>query len=223
MPQEKKFNLTVPVISLKNISWKAPGAGFSLHDVSLTIPDNTYAVLMGSTGCGKTSLLEILCGLRQPSQGQIFLDDRDVTLLEPRERRIGYVPQDLALFPGRRVKAQLSFALQMRGLSDETLIQQLAEDLRITHILERLPEQLSGGEKQRVALARALAAQPRVLLLDEPLSALDESTREDAMTLLRTLQSKHALTVLHVTHSSSEANALGQLRLRLDHGQIVSA
>lgn len=223
MPQEKKFNLTVPVISLKNISWKAPGAGFSLHDVSLTIPDNTYAVLMGSTGCGKTSLLEILCGLRQPSQGQIFLDDRDVTFLEPRERRIGYVPQDLALFPGRRVKAQLSFALQMRGLSDETLIQQLAEDLRITHILERLPEQLSGGEKQRVALARALAAQPRVLLLDEPLSALDESTREDAMTLLRTLQSKHALTVLHVTHSSSEANALGQLRLRLDHGQIVSA
>ena len=223
MPQEKKFNPTVPVISLKNISWKAPGAGFSLHDVSLTIPDNTYAVLMGSTGCGKTSLLEILCGLRQPSQGQIFLDDRDVTLLEPRERRIGYVPQDLALFPGRRVKAQLSFALQMRGLSDETLLQQLAEDLRITHILERLPEQLSGGEKQRVALARALAAQPRVLLLDEPLSALDESTREDAMTLLRTLQSKHALTVLHVTHSSGEANALGQLRLRLDHGQIVSA
>ncbi len=222
MPQEKKFNLTIPVISLKNISWKAPGEGFKLHDISLTIPDNTYAVLMGSTGCGKTSLLEIVCGLRQPNQGQIFLDDRDVTLLEPRERRIGYVPQDLALFPGRRVKAQLSFALQMRGLSDETLIQQLAEDLRITHLLERLPEQLSGGEKQRVALARALAAQPRVLLLDEPLSALDESTREDAMTLLRTLQSKHALTVLHVTHSSSEANTLGQLRLRLDDGQIVS-
>ena len=211
------------MISLKNISWKAPNAGFSLHDVSLTIPDNTYAVLMGSTGCGKTSLLEIICGLRHPSQGQIFLDDRDVTFLEPRERRIGYVPQDLALFPGRRVKAQLRFALQMRGLSDETIIQQLAEDLHISHLLDRLPDQLSGGEKQRVALARALAAQPRVLLLDEPLSALDESTREDAMTLLRTLQSKHTLTVLHVTHSSSEADALGQLRLRLDHGQIVSA
>ena len=209
------------MISLKNIFWQAPGAGFNLHDISLTIPDNTYAVLMGSTGCGKTSLLEIICGLRQPNQGQILLDDRDVSILEPRERRIGYVPQDLALFPGRRVKAQLSFASQMRGLHQEALILQLAENLHISHLLDRLPEQLSGGEKQRVALARALAAQPRVLLLDEPLSALDESTREDAMNLLRTLQSQHALTVLHVTHSSSEADALGQLRLRLDQGKIV--
>jgi molybdate/tungstate transport system ATP-binding protein len=209
------------MISLKNISWKAAGVGFSLQNVSLTIPSNTYAVLMGSTGCGKTSLLEILCGLRQPSQGQIFLDDRDVTRLEPRDRRIGYVPQDLALFPGRLVKDQIRFSLQMRGLQDEDLIQKLADDLGITHLLDRLPDQLSGGEKQRVALARALAAQPRVLLLDEPLSALDEATREDAMTLLRSLQSKHSLTVLHVTHSRSEAEALGQLRLRFDQGQVV--
>lgn len=209
------------MISLKNISWKAPGADFSLQDVSLTIPSNTYAVLMGSTGCGKTSLLEILCGLRQPCHGHIFLDDLEVTHLEPRERRIGYVPQDLALFPGRLVKDQIGFALQMRGLLDDSLIQQLAEDLSIAHILKRLPDQLSGGEKQRVALARALAAQPRVLLLDEPLSALDEATRDEAMTLLRTLQSKHSLTVLHVTHSRSEAEALGQLRLKLDHGQII--
>lgn len=209
------------MISLKNISWKAAGVGFSLQNVSLTIPSNTYAVLMGSTGCGKTSLLEILCGLRQPSEGQIFLDDRDVTRLEPRDRRIGYVPQDLALFPGRLVKDQIRFSLQMRGLQDEDLIQKLAEDLGISHLLDRLPDQLSGGEKQRVALARALAAQPRVLLLDEPLSALDESTREDAMTLLRSLQSKHSLTVLHVTHSRSEAEALGQLRLRFDQGQVI--
>jgi molybdate/tungstate transport system ATP-binding protein len=211
------------VISLQNISWSAPSAGFRLKDVSLTIPSNTYAVLMGSTGCGKTSLLEILCGLRQPSQGQIFLDEREVTHLEPRDRRIGYVPQDLALFPGRKVKAQIGFPLQMRGLQDDPLILQLAEDLGISHLLERHPEQLSGGEKQRVALARALAAQPRVLLLDEPLSALDDATRQDAITLLRTLQSKHALTVLHVTHSRSEAEALGQLRLRLDQGQVILA
>ncbi|MCX6853392.1 MAG: ABC transporter ATP-binding protein [Verrucomicrobia bacterium] len=209
------------MISLKNISWKAAGVGFSLQNVSLTIPSNTYAVLMGSTGCGKTSLLEILCGLRQPSEGQIFLDDRNVTRLEPRDRRIGYVPQDLALFPGRLVKDQIRFSLQMRGLQDNDLIQRLADDLGITHLLDRLPDQLSGGEKQRVALARALAAQPRVLLLDEPLSALDESTREDAMTLLRSLQSKHSLTVLHVTHSRSEAEALGQLRLRFDQGQVI--
>ncbi len=209
------------MISLENISWKAPGAGFSLRDVTLTIPDNTYAVLMGATGCGKTSLLEILCGLRQPDSGKIVLDDRDVTHLEPRGRRIGYVPQDLALFPGRRVRDQISFALQMRGQKDDHLITQLAIDLGITHLLHRLPDLLSGGEKQRVALARALAAQPRVLLLDEPLSALDETTRDEAMELLRSLQSKHALTVLHVTHSRSEAHALGQLHLRLEQGQIV--
>lgn len=211
------------MISLNNISWKAPGAGFSLHDVSLTIPDNTYAVLMGATGCGKTSLLEILCGLRQPDSGQIILDDRDVTHLEPRERRIGYVPQDLALFPGRRVRDQISFALQMRGELNDSLVTQLAADLGISHLLDRLPDLLSGGEKQRVALARALAAQPRVLLLDEPLSALDEARRDEAVDLLRSLQSRHSLTVLHVTHSRSEAESLGQLRLRLEHGQIVQA
>ena len=209
------------MISLKNIFWKAPGAGFSLQDVSLEIPSNTYAVLMGSTGCGKTSLLEILCGLRKPDHGQIFLDDTDVTHLEPRQRRIGYVPQDLALFPGRLVQDQIRFPLQMRGQQDAELCQKLASDLGITHLLERLPDQLSGGEKQRVALARALAAQPRVLLLDEPLSALDESTREDAMNLLQTIQVRHALTVLHVTHSRSEAAALGQLRLRLEQGKII--
>jgi ABC-type sugar transport system ATPase subunit len=209
------------MISLQNISWKAPGAAFSLRDISLTIPDNTYAVLMGATGCGKTSLLEILCGLRQPDSGQIILDDRDVTRLEPRERRIGYVPQDLALFPGRRVRDQIGFALQMRGRQDNQLIVQLAADLGITHLLDRLPDLLSGGEKQRVALARALAAQPRVLLLDEPLSALDEATRGEAVDVLRSLQIKHTLTVLHVTHSRSEAESLGQLHLRLDQGRII--
>jgi ABC-type Fe3+/spermidine/putrescine transport system ATPase subunit len=209
------------MISLRHISWKAPGTGFSLNDISLTIPDNTYAVLMGATGCGKTTLLEILCGLRQPQRGQILLDDRDVTHCEPRERRIGYVPQDLALFPARRVREQISFSLQMRGLRGDGLVSQLAADLGISHLMERLPEMLSGGEKQRVALARALAAQPRVLLLDEPLSALDESTRDEAVGLLRDLQLKHSLTVLHVTHSRTEAEALGQTRLRMEAGQIV--
>lgn len=210
------------MISLRNISWQAPGAHFGLVDISLTIPDNTYAVLMGATGCGKTTLLEILCGLRTPQSGQIFLNERDVTDLEPRERGIGYVPQDLALFPGCRVHDQIHFALHMRGHKNHTLVQHPAADLGISHLLHRLPDQLSGGEKQRVALARALAAQPKVLLLDEPLSALDEDTRSEAMQLLGTIQKRHRLSVLHVTHSTSEAEALANLRLKLENGRIHS-
>lgn len=209
------------MISLEAITWKAPGGAFGLQQISLSIPDKTYAVLMGSTGCGKTTLLEILCGLRTPQRGRILLDDRDVTYLEPRERGIGYVPQDLALFPGKRVRDQITFALKMRGLKDESgLVDELVTELGIGHLLDRLPDLLSGGEKQRVALARALAARPRVLLLDEPLSALDEGTRQSAMELLQTLQRRHNLTVLHVTHSQAEASALGQVQLRLSGGQI---
>ncbi len=212
------------MITLDSISWTAPGATFALRDVSLSIPANTYAVLMGSTGCGKTTLLELICGLRNPRSGRILLDSQDVTSLEPRQRGIGYVPQDLALFPAKRVRDQILFPLKMRGIKDGAkIVQELVEELGIAHLLDRLPDNLSGGEKQRVALARALAAQPRVLLLDEPLSALDETTHGTAMELLRTLQARHSLTVLHVTHSPSEAAALGQMRLKLMDGCVVEA
>ncbi|GEP42712.1 ATP-binding cassette domain-containing protein [Brevifollis gellanilyticus] len=210
------------MITLDSISWTAPGGRFALQNVSLAIPDNTYAVLMGSTGCGKTTLIEIICGLRRPRGGRVLLDGRDVTRLEPRERGIGYVPQDLALFPAKRVREQIHFPIKMRGMRDgEKIVQELVEELGIEHLMDRLPDMLSGGEKQRVALARALAAQPRVLLLDEPLSALDETTHGTALELLRTLQARHSLTVLHVTHSPSEAAALGQMRLRLLDGCVV--
>lgn len=208
------------MISLRDISWQAPGSNFGLKEISFTIPDNTYAVLMGTTGCGKTSLLEILCGLRAPDSGKIILDERDVTDLEPRERGIGYVPQDLALFPGYLVHDQIHFAPHMRGQKNHALVKKLASDLGITHLLNRLPDQLSGGEKQRVALARALAAEPRVLLLDEPISALDEDTRDEAVRLLRSIQKLHSLSVLHVTHSTSEAESLADLRLKFESGKI---
>jgi ABC-type sugar transport system ATPase subunit len=210
------------MISLEAITWKAPSGAFGLQQISLSIPDNTYAVLMGSTGCGKTTLLEILCGLRTPQSGRILLDDRDVTRLQPRERGIGYVPQDLALFPAKLVRDQILFAPLIRGWKDgEEILNDLANELGISHLLDRLPDALSGGEKQRVALARALAARPRVLLLDEPLSALDEGTRNTAMELLRTLQVRHSLTVLHVTHSAAEAVALGHMQLRLIDGKVL--
>jgi len=210
------------MIQLDHITWKVSGRTI-LESVSVAIPANTYAVLMGPTGCGKTTLLEILCGLRRPTAGRVLLDSVDVTDLEPRERGIGYVPQDLALFPGLSVREQIGFAPKLRGVPAAELNQQvdrLAGQFGIVPLLDRLPDMLSGGEKQRVALARALAARPRLLLLDEPLSALDESMRAEAMALLQRVQQEHALTVLHVTHSSSEAAALGTLHLRMVAGRL---
>ncbi|GAA5142993.1 hypothetical protein GCM10023213_29860 [Prosthecobacter algae] len=208
------------MIQLEHIAWQAPG-GFSLKNISLVIPTGTYAVLMGSTGCGKTSLLEILCGLRPPTAGRILLNDRDVTHLEPRHRRIGYLPQDLALFLSKNVREQIGFAPFLQADPEAaSLVTSLATELGIHHLLDRQPDYLSGGEKQRVALARALAARPSVLLLDEPLSALDEATHAEAAELLKNLQTRHRLTVLHVTHSRREAELLGQMRLRLEKGQI---
>ncbi len=210
------------MIQLENIRWHIAGRTI-VDDLSVSIPANTYAVLMGPTGCGKTSLLEIICGLRHPSAGRVLLDGRDVTRLEPRERGIGYLPQDLALFPGLTVRQQIAFAPRLAGMSasdQQALVDRLADQLGITALLDRQPDGLSGGEKQRVALARALAARPKLLLLDEPLSALDESRRAEASSLLQSIQKEHSLTVLHVTHSSSEAQMLGQLHLRMSDGRL---
>jgi ABC-type sugar transport system ATPase subunit len=176
---------------------------------------------MGSTGCGKTTLLEVLCGLRQPQKGRVLIDGREVTSLEPRERGIGYVPQDLALFPTLKVFDQIAFALKLRGLPAESRVRALADELAISHLLDRQPEALSGGEKQRVAIARALAANPKLLLLDEPLSALDEAMRGEAATMLKRIQQQHHLTVLHVTHSQAEATQLADLRLSFANGRVT--
>lgn len=211
------------MIQLDHIRWHVASRTV-LDDVTIAIPANTYAVLMGPTGCGKTSLLEIICGLRQPTSGRVLLDGRDVTHLEPRERGIGYVPQDLALFPRLTVRQQIAFAPKLAGMAaaeQQALVRRLADQLAITSLLDRQPDALSGGEKQRVALARALAARPRLLLLDEPLSALDENTRAEAASVLQSIQREHSLTVLHVTHSTAEAEALGQLHLRMGGGRLT--
>ena len=208
------------MIQLENITWST-GARVILDDLTLTIPSDTYAVLMGSTGCGKTTLLEVLCGLRQPQKGRVLIDGCDVTDLEPRERGIGYVPQDLALFPALKVFDQIGFALKLRRLPADARVRELADELAIAHLLDRQPEALSGGEKQRVAIARALAASPRLLLLDEPLSALDEAMRGEAATMLKRIQQQHHLTVLHVTHSHAEATQLADLRLSFANGRVA--
>ena len=211
-------------IRFDNLSWHA--GSFRLESVSFVVPTASYAVLMGKTGCGKTTLLEILCGLRQPAAGRLFIGERDVTELPPGERGIGYVPQDGAMFPTMTVRDQIGFALAIRRRAETEIaarVKELSEHLDVGHLLDRLPQHLSGGERQRVALGRALAAKPSVLLLDEPLSALDEELRDDLAVLLKRLQRELGITALHITHSRREAMQLADVIFRMGSGRVTEA
>jgi ABC-type sugar transport system ATPase subunit len=196
---------------------------FALKDVGFEVPTGQYAVLMGRTGAGKTTLLEALCGLKPVTGGTIRLNERDVTGLKPAERGIGYVPQDRALFQTMTVREHLAFALVIRNASHE-LIQQrvtkLSRLLGIEHLLDRRPHGLSGGEAQRVALGRALSAQPAILCLDEPLSALDDETKQGMYELLEKVQQTTGVTILHVTHNLDEAKVLADRIFRLQNGRV---
>jgi ABC-type sugar transport system ATPase subunit len=196
---------------------------FVLGGVQLVISEGAYAVLMGGTGEGKTTILEAICGLRQVTAGRVLLSGTDVTRWKPANRGVGYVPQDLALFPSITVRGHLEFALRLRGWSRNATaerVDELAGVLGIAPLLKRRVQKLSGGEAQRVALGRALSFRPQVLLLDEPLNALDETTRDRLCVLLRSLQQKSGLTVLHVTHSRAEARALAEKLFVLEKGRL---
>lgn len=196
---------------------------FRLADVALHVPAGKYALLMGTTGCGKTTVLEAVAGLRSITSGRIFLNDVDVTHSPPAERAIGYVPQDGALFTTMTVRDNLAFALTIRRRKVEEIterVRELADWLNVTHLLDRRAVGLSGGETQRIALGRALANHPPILLMDEPLSSLDEETRDRMIELLKGLPQRQRVTVLHVTHSRLEANRLGDLIFRLQDGRI---
>lgn len=209
------------MIRLDKVSWRA--AQFRLESVSFLVPAGTYCVLMGRTGSGKTTLVEIICGLRRSESGQVWVGERDVTHYPPAERGIGYVPQDGALFPTMTVREQLGFALRLRRRPASEIAQrvnELAAQLGIAPLLDRKPDGLSGGERQRVALGRALAARPTVLLLDEPLSALDEEKSDEIGALLKRIQREHRLTALHITHSRREAAQLADAVLRLEEGRV---
>lgn len=199
---------------------------FLLDRVSLEIPAGSYGVLMGQTGSGKTTILEAICGLRDLEGGRVQLGDRDVTDLRPADRGIGYVPQDRALFQTMTVRQNLAFApsiLRWSAVQIDARVAELAELLRLSPLLDRHPDGLSGGEAQRVALGRALAARPRILLLDEPLSALDDDTWEEMVALLRQVREATGVTTLHVTHRREEARTLADRVFVLDAGVLRAA
>ncbi len=205
------------MIAFRNVTLRA--GDFALRNLDFTIEADAYAVIMGRTGSGKTTILEALCGLRPVASGRIFLDGVDITNLPPGRRNVGYVPQDLALFETMTVREHLEFAPRLRRFSPERIAaktRDLSDLLALSSLLDRKPKGLSGGEAQRVALGRALSFEPPVLLLDEPLSALDEQTREEAQNLLRKVRENTGVTTLHITHNRHEAEALATLRFILD-------
>jgi ABC-type sugar transport system ATPase subunit len=198
---------------------------FGLGPVSFQVPAGRYAVLMGRTGSGKTTTLEAIAGLRRPAAGRVLLRGRDVTGLPPADRGLGYVPQDGAVFRTMTVRENLAFALTVRRAPTAEVaarVAELADWLGLGHLLDRTPVGLSGGEGQRVALGRALAFRPDVLLLDEPLTGLDEPTRDGLLELLDGVRKTGQTTVLHVTHGRAEADRLADLVLHIADGRIVS-
>lgn len=181
---------------------------FELRDFSLEIEGHKYFVLMGRNGTGKSLLLKAICGLIEIDSGRITLNGRDITDEEPRSRNIGYVPQNTALFPHLDVRCNILFPLRIAGMGKHEAaakMEPLVENLGIGPLLDRSVINLSGGERQRVALARALVREPQLLVLDEPVSALDEEARRDTCLMLKRVQSEFKITTIHVCHNRVEA------------------
>ncbi len=199
---------------------------FKLRDVNFTVQEQEYSVILGPTGSGKTVLVECIVGLHKPSHGQVFLDGIDVTRLKPEERHVAYVPQDYCLFPHMTVLQNIEFGMRRQKWAEADIKQSAERLIEMTHIkglLARHPLTLSGGEKQRVALCRALAVKPRVLLLDEPLAAVDERTREMVCRELKTVQRELGTTTIHVSHSFEETLAVADKIGVFEHGRIVQS
>jgi len=198
-----------------------------LPDVSLTINDGEFFTIVGPSGCGKSTLLQLLAGLDRPTSGRILFDGVDVTALEPRERDVALVFQSYALYPHMTVRDNLSFPLRVTkrktGLNRpqiESEVQRVASLLGLEPLLNRWPRELSGGQRQRVALGRALIRQPRLFLLDEPLSNLDAQLRSVMRTELRQLHDRLGTTMIYVTHDQTEAMTLADRVAVLDRGVV---
>jgi molybdate transport system ATP-binding protein len=210
------------MIEVRN-AHKSLGA-FSLNGVDLRIESGEYFVVLGPTGAGKTVLLECIAGLHRLDQGEVWLDGREVTHELPEQRNIGYVPQDYVLFPHVALRENIGFSLSLRKVPPEQIearVLELADLFHIGHLLDRRPGTLSGGEQQRGALARALAPRPTVLLLDEPLSALDEGTRAELIPELRRVSRDTGTTVIHVCHNFDETLQLAHRLAILRQGLLL--
>jgi spermidine/putrescine transport system ATP-binding protein len=210
------------LLEIANIHKEVEGQTI-LKQINLSIAEGEFFSLLGPSGCGKTTLLRLLAGLDSPSGGQILLDGKQVEHLPPQKRPFNMVFQKYALFPHMSVLENVAFGLRLRKVDSGTIKKKCEDALEmvgLTNLSSRRPDTLSGGQAQRVAVARALVNQPRVLLLDEPLSALDQKMREHMQTELRALQRRLGLTFIYVTHDQEEAMILSDRIGIMNGGQL---
>ncbi|MBE7636503.1 ATP-binding cassette domain-containing protein [Sneathiella sp. P13V-1] len=212
-------------LSLRGIR-KEFGTFVAVEKIDLEIPTGSFVCLLGPSGCGKTTLLRMIAGLEQPTEGGILMDDADITGIPTHKRELGMVFQSLALFPHLTVAENIAYALRIRKSSkveQDARVKELLSMIHLDGYGDRKVSQLSGGQRQRVAIARALALSPKLFLLDEPLSALDAKLREDMQVELRQLQQNLGITTIVVTHDQREAMTMADMVVVMGEGRIRQA
>jgi len=211
-------------VTLENITKIFPPNTVAVDNVSLDIRDSEFFILLGPSGCGKTTTLRIIAGLEEPTKGKVYIDGEDVTDLPPKERDVAMVFQNYALYPHMRVYDNIAFPLKLRKLPKAEIkrrVKEIAELLQIKDLLNRYPKQLSGGQQQRVALARALVRNPRVWLMDEPLSNLDAKLRTIMRAEIKKLQKNLGITTIYVTHDQVEAMTMADRIAVMNKGRVL--
>ncbi len=211
------------MIRISNLykDWKE----FSLKGINLEIMQGEYFVILGPTGAGKTLLLETIAGFHMPDRGDVWIEGQDVTNLAPERRRVGFIYQDYSLFPHFTVEENIEFGLKLKKsaspVANRERTEQIIDWLGISHLAHRYPSTLSGGEQQKVAIARAIAVEPSLLLLDEPLAALDRRTRDYLREELKRVKADLGITMVHVTHDQTEAMVLADRVAVMMKGRIM--
>lgn len=210
------------ILQLKGVR-KAFGDTQVLKGIDLNIAKGEFITLLGASGCGKTTTLRIIAGLETPDKGQVFLDGQDITGLEPNKRSVNTVFQSYALFPHMNVAENIGYGLKLKKVPKNLIAQKVEEMLELVQLPgyeKRMPEQLSGGQRQRVAIARALVNEPKVLLLDEPLGALDLKLRRQMQLELKRLQKQLQITFIYITHDQEEAINMSDRIAVMNHGVL---
>jgi spermidine/putrescine ABC transporter ATP-binding subunit len=217
------MNVDRPLLGIAGVT-KRFGAVAAVEDLTLSVPENEFFALLGPSGCGKTTLLRLIAGFETPDAGRILLDGQDLTPVRPNRRPINMMFQSYALFPHLSVRRNVAYGLRMEGIQEPELTRRTDEALelvQLTAVAGRRPDRLSGGQKQRVALARALIKRPRLLLLDEPLAALDRKLRQQMQFELKRLQHEVGITFIVVTHDQEEALAMADRIALMEHGRVA--
>lgn len=210
-------------INLKNVSF-AYGEEKILDDINLTLYENKFNTLLGPSGCGKTTILRLIAGFLSPQHGKILIGDRDITNFQPEKRNISTVFQNYALFQNMSVKQNVAYGLKVRKISKNIIEQKCAEYLSLVRMeayADKGVDELSGGQQQRVAIARALATEPKMLLMDEPMSNLDAALRVEMREEIREIQKKIGITTLFITHDQEEALAVSDYIAVMSKGKVL--